>query len=113
MTKDRKANQDQTNRGGSPVAGTDKLQQPGVEQVDDPIIVKGGSISIRFNQHNFQDVTSPATNPNRRFDHEFQPSLQRLKIFRDGAIIFQTELNRTDAVMICYQGSLCPDTLPD
>jgi hypothetical protein len=92
---------------------TNRQSPPGAEQVDDPIIVKGGSISIRFDQHNFRDLTGSTTEPNRRFDHEFGPSLQRLKIFRDGAIVFQTPLNRSDAVMICYEGSTCPDTLPD
>lgn len=81
-------------------------------QVDDPIIVKGGSISLSFDQHNFRDMTASPVEPNRRFDHEFGPALQRLKIFRAGAIFFQTGLQPTDIIMICYQGSSCPDVAP-
>ena len=81
-------------------------------QVDDPIIIKGGSISLSFDQHNFVENTSSSSEKNRVFAHDFQPPLRRLKIFRGGAIFYQTALNPTDAIMICYAGSGCPETLP-
>ena len=87
--------------------------QPAVVQVDDPIIVKGGSISLTFDQHNFRDLTGSAMDKNRRFDHEFQPPLQRIKVFRAGTKIHDLPLERMDRIKICYAGSECDDNPPN
>jgi hypothetical protein len=84
---------------------------PGVLQVDDPIIIKGGSISLSFDQHNFEDVTSSTSDKNKKFNHGFNPALKMLKIFSGGSIT-SIVLKPGDAIKICYQGSRCDDTLP-
>lgn len=94
-------------------SGAAKTSDAGLrKQVDDPIIIKGGSISLAFDQHNFEDITASPGDKNKKFDHAFQPPLKRIKIFRNGTIYYQTALNATDAIMICYAGSECPDVLP-
>ena len=98
---------------GSGLRSSQSSDQPSVVQVDDPIIVKGGSISLTFDQHNFRDLTGSATDKNRRFDHEFQPPLHRIKVFRGGAKIHDLPLERMDRIKICYAGSECDDNPPN
>jgi hypothetical protein len=80
-------------------------------QVDDPIIIKGGSVSVRFDQHNFREHTVPAEQ-NRRFGHGHNPQLRYLRIFRAGAIFYETPLNPTDTIQVCYTGSYCEAVEP-
>jgi hypothetical protein len=93
------------------VTPDEKANQKTVVQADDPIIIKGGSILLKFDKHNFEDLTA-AGDDNRSFSHVFGPRLNALKIFRAGAIFYQTALNATDVVMVCYDGSRCPEVPP-
>ena|SRR5258705_7125497 len=80
-------------------------------QVDDPIIIKGGSIALSFDQHNFEDITPSTSDKNRKFNHAFKPRLRMLKIFSGGKIT-PIVLKPGDAIKICYEGSECDDTPP-
>ena len=93
------------------VTADHKDNQKTTKQADDPIIIKGGSILLKFDKHNFEDLTG-AGDENRSFNHVFGPHLNALKIFRAGAIFYQTALNATDIIMVCYDGSRCPDVPP-
>jgi hypothetical protein len=109
MAKDTTTNRNQPTPTGSTGTGKDN---PGVEQVDDPIIIKGGSVSLSFDKHNFEDVTpAPPNDKNKKFSHGFNPRLTMLKIFSAGGIT-NIPLQSTDSIKICYEDTDCNDNVP-
>jgi hypothetical protein len=81
------------------------------KQVDDPIIIKGGSITVQFEgDKKFKKDNGQAKN---KFDHlDISRELTQLVVLRQDAsgvykVFKRVTLQKTDNVVICYTGSLC------
>src|SRR5258708_23286562 len=71
----------------SPRAINPHRRQPAaLLQVDDPIIIKGGSVTLSFEQIGFRDVTTSAGDKLKRFEHvDPTRQLTQLVILRSNA----------------------------
>jgi hypothetical protein len=90
----------------------------GIDQVDDPIIIKGGSITITFGDNT--RWKKDTADPKNKFDHvNAGKQLSQLLLLRKNATSGEHEplpinaangrvtLQREDIIMICFSNSLC------
>ena len=80
-------------------------------QVDDPIIIKGGSVSVQFEDDT--KFRKDSGHNKNKFDHrDVSRELTQLVVLRRDANGIYREyrrvaLEKTDNIVICYTGSLC------
>lgn len=84
------------------------------EQVDDPIIIKGGSVSVQFDGNT--KFKKDNSNPKNKFDHKDPDrQLTRLVVLRRNSTTGTYDpipggripLQREDRIVVCYTGSSC------
>ena len=67
---------------------------------EDPILIRGGSINIEFNESTFDDITGGGK---KKFKHKNDPTLTRIVITRGGSPPDSPiTLGKTDKIEIYY-----------
>jgi hypothetical protein len=115
-----KSTRNKSTRSGSAETSRVVADGPGIEQVDDPIIIKGGSVSLSFGDSS--RFIRDNADPKNTFNHaDTTKLLTRMVILRLNTVTQKHEplritapildgtipLQSRDIIVICYTGCLC------